>query len=255
MCGGVREYESLRAAAAPRTVISLLQQENEPHGYSDETYAADFPCYFPDVDSWNTSQIVSKGRLGIEGVPTDLPLVGCEVLSSPARKVMPRTPSVNPHLPCNNELNPCVQEKVPAIPASAGHFTDVMKLAAPPRERSCAISIPRKSVVEEPRNKSIFFPAFSPPNDYLTNMEEPSYEDFMRACFYCGRRLGFGTDIYMYRGDRAFCSSECRYENILEEELRESAKQQSLAALKGEPEHCISSRKVPESGLIIPVLG
>ncbi|CAL9045890.1 unnamed protein product [Musa acuminata subsp. burmannicoides] len=33
---------------------------------------------------------------------------------------------------------------------------------------------------------------------------------FLRACGLCNRRLGPGRDIYMYRGEIAFCSLECR---------------------------------------------
>jgi len=38
---------------------------------------------------------------------------------------------------------------------------------------------------------------------------------FLRACYLCKRQLNQGKDIYMYRGDKAFCSVECRYQQIL----------------------------------------
>eukprot|EP00253_Pinus_taeda_P030033 PITA_30033 len=38
---------------------------------------------------------------------------------------------------------------------------------------------------------------------------------FLRACCLCKRQLNHGKDIYMYRGDKAFCSVECRYQQIL----------------------------------------
>ncbi|KAI4345655.1 hypothetical protein L6164_012755 [Bauhinia variegata] len=40
-------------------------------------------------------------------------------------------------------------------------------------------------------------------------------ESFLSCCFYCRKSLGQGKDIYMYRGERAFCSRECRYQGIL----------------------------------------
>ncbi|KAJ1384356.1 Zf-FLZ domain [Sesbania bispinosa] len=43
-------------------------------------------------------------------------------------------------------------------------------------------------------------------------------ETFMSFCFYCNKNLGQGIDIYIYRGERAFCSSECRYQGMLLEE-------------------------------------
>ncbi|XP_027360338.1 FCS-Like Zinc finger 8-like [Abrus precatorius] len=45
----------------------------------------------------------------------------------------------------------------------------------------------------------------------------PSHS-FMSVCFYCNKNLGQGVDIYMYRGERAFCSRECRYQGMLLEE-------------------------------------
>ncbi|KAG8370223.1 hypothetical protein BUALT_Bualt14G0094700 [Buddleja alternifolia] len=48
-------------------------------------------------------------------------------------------------------------------------------------------------------------------------------ESFLSFCYNCKKNLGQGKDIYMYRGEKAFCSSECRYkEMMLEEEGLES---------------------------------
>eukprot|EP01018_Ginkgo_biloba_P041042 Gb_30206 [translate_table: standard] len=44
---------------------------------------------------------------------------------------------------------------------------------------------------------------------------------FLQACFLCKRRLGPGRDIYMYRGDSAFCSVECRHQQIVVDERKE----------------------------------
>ncbi|WVZ50029.1 hypothetical protein U9M48_001328 [Paspalum notatum var. saurae] len=38
---------------------------------------------------------------------------------------------------------------------------------------------------------------------------------FLQRCFLCRRELADGRDIYIYRGDRAFCSEECRCRHIL----------------------------------------
>ncbi|XP_027338798.1 FCS-Like Zinc finger 5-like [Abrus precatorius] len=45
--------------------------------------------------------------------------------------------------------------------------------------------------------------------------------DFLRACFLCKRRLGPGRDIYMYRGDSAFCSLECREKQMKQDESKD----------------------------------
>ncbi|XP_066352625.1 FCS-Like Zinc finger 6-like [Miscanthus floridulus] len=44
---------------------------------------------------------------------------------------------------------------------------------------------------------------------------------FLRACGLCNRRLGPGRDTFMYRGDTAFCSLECRQQHITIEEWKE----------------------------------
>lgn len=49
----------------------------------------------------------------------------------------------------------------------------------------------------------------------------PEAAYFLQACFLCKRRLGPDTDIYMYRGDAAFCSAECRHEQIVIDERKE----------------------------------
>lgn len=45
--------------------------------------------------------------------------------------------------------------------------------------------------------------------------------EFLDVCHYCDRRLVHGRDIFMYRGDVAFCSEECRYYQISADEGHE----------------------------------
>ncbi|KAJ9181892.1 hypothetical protein P3X46_005938 [Hevea brasiliensis] len=57
--------------------------------------------------------------------------------------------------------------------------------------------------------------------------------NFLEHCFLCGQKLLPGKDIYMYKGDIAFCSVECRCRQIFmdeEETLRKG--NCSLAAMK-----------------------
>lgn len=42
--------------------------------------------------------------------------------------------------------------------------------------------------------------------------------DTMSFCCFCTDKLKDGKDIYIYQGDKAFCSMECR-ENFMEDEL------------------------------------
>ncbi|KAK3149778.1 hypothetical protein QOZ80_3AG0222590 [Eleusine coracana subsp. coracana] len=41
---------------------------------------------------------------------------------------------------------------------------------------------------------------------------------FLTSCHACNKQLGRGSDIFIYRGDKAFCSSECRYQEMLFDE-------------------------------------
>lgn len=43
-------------------------------------------------------------------------------------------------------------------------------------------------------------------------------ESFLSFCYNCNKDLGQGKDIYMYRGEKAFCSSECRHKEIISDE-------------------------------------
>ncbi|KAH7431483.1 hypothetical protein KP509_08G050800 [Ceratopteris richardii] len=44
---------------------------------------------------------------------------------------------------------------------------------------------------------------------------------FLEACAHCHRALGPEKEIFMYRGDQAFCSKECRGERIGRDEFKE----------------------------------
>nr|XP_043610636.1 FCS-Like Zinc finger 3-like [Erigeron canadensis] len=44
---------------------------------------------------------------------------------------------------------------------------------------------------------------------------------FLEACSFCSKPLGHNSDIYMYRGNKPFCSQECRQEQIDIDEKRE----------------------------------
>uniref|UniRef100_A0A5B6ZW98 FLZ-type domain-containing protein n=1 Tax=Davidia involucrata TaxID=16924 RepID=A0A5B6ZW98_DAVIN len=63
------------------------------------------------------------------------------------------------------------------------------------------------------------FSASRKENGFFANrpMSYPS-ESFLSFCYTCKKNLGQGKDIYMYRGEKAFCSSECRYKEMMLEE-------------------------------------
>ncbi|KAF7849073.1 hypothetical protein BT93_L1271 [Corymbia citriodora subsp. variegata] len=59
---------------------------------------------------------------------------------------------------------------------------------------------------------------------YYAGHEDCHYEPhFLQSCFLCNKPLGFNSDIFMYRGDTAFCSKECRQEQIEIDEAKEKS--------------------------------
>ncbi|XP_031104639.1 FCS-Like Zinc finger 14-like [Ipomoea triloba] len=52
--------------------------------------------------------------------------------------------------------------------------------------------------------------------------DSPGYpdSDFLSSCHMCRKNL-HGKDIYMYRGEKSFCSTECRYRQIVIDECNE----------------------------------
>nr|AFK40825.1 unknown [Lotus japonicus] len=61
----------------------------------------------------------------------------------------------------------------------------------------------------------------SPRNHRTHSVDFAQTPDFLRCCFLCKRRLAPGRDIYMYRGDSAFCSLECRQQQMNQDERKD----------------------------------
>ncbi|MQL95270.1 hypothetical protein Taro_027938 [Colocasia esculenta] len=55
---------------------------------------------------------------------------------------------------------------------------------------------------------------------FPSDPDQPGYSSagFLSFCHACKKDLGQGKDTYMYRGEKAFCSHECRYQEMLFEE-------------------------------------
>ncbi|XP_059632749.1 FCS-Like Zinc finger 15 [Cornus florida] len=62
----------------------------------------------------------------------------------------------------------------------------------------------------------------------------PTTSSFLDQCFLCKHKLLPGKDIYMYKGDRAFCSVECRCKQMFmdEEETFKRGNNCSFSAMK-----------------------
>lgn len=50
----------------------------------------------------------------------------------------------------------------------------------------------------------------------------PASESFLSFCYTCKKNLGQEKDIYIYRGDKAFCSPECRSQEMLLDQMQNS---------------------------------
>ncbi|KAL0461240.1 UNVERIFIED_CONTAM: FCS-Like Zinc finger 5 [Sesamum latifolium] len=74
--------------------------------------------------------------------------------------------------------------------------------------------------------------------------------DFLRSCGLCNRRLAPGRDIYMYRGDTAFCSLECREQQMKQDERKErraAAAAAASVAKDGDSHHQELGAAAPEA--------
>ncbi|KAL2553988.1 hypothetical protein Fot_07607 [Forsythia ovata] len=54
--------------------------------------------------------------------------------------------------------------------------------------------------------------------------------DFLNSCHMCQKKL-HGKDIYMYRGEKAFCSEECRYRQMAMDERKENCSSEASTSL------------------------
>ncbi|XP_062028250.1 FCS-Like Zinc finger 6 [Rosa rugosa] len=80
----------------------------------------------------------------------------------------------------------------------------------------------------------------SPRNHRRNSADFVETPHFLRACGLCKRRLVPGRDIYMYRGDTAFCSLECRQQQMtLDERNDKCSSSASTAVVAG---HHVSSK-------------
>ncbi|KAD4386200.1 hypothetical protein R6Q59_009450 [Mikania micrantha] len=61
----------------------------------------------------------------------------------------------------------------------------------------------------------------SPRNHRRNSADYSETPHFLTVCRLCNRRLISGRDIFMYRGDSAFCSFECRQEQMNQDEKKD----------------------------------
>ncbi|KAK1290901.1 hypothetical protein QJS10_CPB18g01232 [Acorus calamus] len=89
----------------------------------------------------------------------------------------------------------------------------------------------RQSVVTGGQDGYLAAAVASPRGHRRSSGEYLETPPFLRFCGLCKRRLVPGRDIYMYRGDTAFCSLECRQKQMNFDERKEKC---SLTSIKKE---------------------
>ncbi|KAL8488260.1 hypothetical protein ACS0TY_024053 [Phlomoides rotata] len=107
-------------------------------------------------------------------------------------------------------------------PKSASNPIPILKNKNSPQkfseEYTCVISHVGKNLIK----KREYFEA-----DILgkgnNNGPPVSETNFLSSCFLCEKML-HGLDVFMYRGDTAFCSVECRYRQISIDEQQEKCR-------------------------------
>ncbi|CAF1805278.1 hypothetical protein Bca4012_028803 [Brassica carinata] len=78
--------------------------------------------------------------------------------------------------------------------------------------------------------------------------EEPH---FLESCSLCRKHLGRNSDIFMYRGDKAFCSNECREEQIESDEAKEKSRKVSARSLRKKSSEAAKDCKTVRTGTLV----
>ncbi|KAK2646206.1 hypothetical protein Ddye_021401 [Dipteronia dyeriana] len=95
------------------------------------------------------------------------------------------------------------------------------------------------------KNYSVFFASSSP----LNIGDEFLSEDFLSSCFLCNKQL-HGLDIFMYRGEKAFCSAECRDKQMRTDDCKERCGSEAMKPLDYSVPPC-SGEQVMFAGIAV----
>ncbi|KAM7259308.1 hypothetical protein ACFE04_015049 [Oxalis oulophora] len=88
------------------------------------------------------------------------------------------------------------------------------------------LECPSNSLTNFDMNKKKEFEALQAGTSSAAALNRP--EDFLSICYSCNNKLPAGEDIYIYRGERSFCSKECRLQLIsMDAELEKYVKEAS----------------------------
>ncbi|KAK9941231.1 hypothetical protein M0R45_017848 [Rubus argutus] len=90
----------------------------------------------------------------------------------------------------------------------------------PLQERRQPIKPPNNQIMTEKQTQKVSQPVATLSIWSSTSTQEHT-SHFLDKCNYCRKTIGDKDEIYMYSSLSAFCSSECRIQQMLEDKLRE----------------------------------
>nr|GLL26089.1 uncharacterized protein LOC109177822 [Ipomoea trifida] len=93
-----------------------------------------------------------------------------------------------------------------------------MEDGQPPAVEGQATAVPNGGY--DHRSMAMVSPRYYGGRTTSGDIETPS---FLTSCSLCNRRLAPCRDIFMYRGDTAFCSEECREQKMKRDERKEKS--------------------------------
>ncbi|CAN8280373.1 unnamed protein product [Cochlearia groenlandica] len=110
--------------------------------------------------------------------------------------------------PCHGQghVSPCVQTKVLTV-SEIDQMEDYTRVISHGPNPTITHIFDNSVFVEETGLSSVSLQPLA--------METNKTEDFLRCCYTCKKSLDDKQDIYIYRGEKGFCSSECRYHEML----------------------------------------
>ncbi|XVF35168.1 hypothetical protein REPUB_Repub18cG0121700 [Reevesia pubescens] len=88
----------------------------------------------------------------------------------------------------------------------------------------------------------------TPTTRFVEDVTYPT-SDFLSSCHLCRKKL-HGKDIYMYRGEKAFCSSECRSTQIMMDERKEQCRSESSRSAKVSTSPCNNTGQIFSTGIL-----
>nr|GMC96725.1 FCS-Like Zinc finger 5-like [Ipomoea batatas] len=98
-----------------------------------------------------------------------------------------------------------------------------MEDGQPPAVEGQATAVPNGGY--DHRSMAMVSPRYYGGRTTSGDIETPS---FLTTCSLCNRRLAPCRDIFMYRGDTAFCSEECREQKMKQDERKEKSNNNNM---------------------------